>query len=88
MQKLSKLFLCVFSLTQMNLILSSEAASHSDNTIMALKIHSVKREPRLHNSNKFKHKKNETKNQNSAQPIPNYWDPPGRYDGGSEPDPI
>ena len=88
MQKFSGTFLCALSLTQMIWISCSEADPYSNQNIMEANIHAAKHEFKDHKLSKIKNQKKENKKKSINQPIPNYWDPPGRYDGGSEPDPI
>lgn len=88
MQKFSITLLCAFSFTQTTWISCSEAAQYSTQNIIEANIHAAKHDFRDHKSNKFKKQKNVNEKKSINQPIPNYWDPPGRYDGGSEPDPI
>ena len=48
----------------------------------------VKAETKANKIKRNNHSKMHTQNKNT-QPYPkDYWNPPGRYDGGSEPDPI
>ena len=81
--KLSMLFISQIILLA---FLTSKSYCETISNEFALEL--IKTDSRANKIKRSNHSKIHTQNKNPQIYPKDYWNPPGRYDGGSEPDPI
>ena len=80
---LSKLFISHIILFS---LLTSKSYCETVSNELAISL--IKSEAKAHKSKKTNRAKIHNQSKDTEINPKNYWDPPGRYEGGSEPDPI
>ena len=81
--KLSMLFI-----SQIILLAFLTSKSYCETISNEFVLELVKAESKENKIKRNNHSKIHTQNKNTQPYSKDYWNPPGRYDGGSEPDPI